>query len=214
MSIYELPQIPTTLSMTLIGNTAVFPSPLIASAQTLDRGGQKWSAVFNYTNISDAKRATLMGLVARLRGQAHRLRVPVYDNPKRGLYGGTPLVDGASQTGSTLAIDGGSNNITNWIRAGDYFSVVVNGEHELKMCTVDASTNGSGQIAVLDFEPRLRASPLNDAVIFVEDGTIDKPEGIFHLTDANIGWSSRPFQTTSELTQMVLSLTEDVFATQ
>ena len=211
MSNYNLTQGPSTLSMTLVGNTAVFPSPLIASAQTLDRGGQRWNAVYNYTNISAAKRGSLMGLLARLRGQAHRLRVPVYDNPKRGVYGGTPLVNGASQTGSQLIFDGASN-VTNWIRAGDYFSVVVNGEHELKMCTLDLTTSGGG--GTLDFEPRLRASPLNNAVIFVEDGTLQKPEGIFHLTSANAGWSSRPFHTTSELSQIVLSLTEDVFATQ
>ncbi len=214
MSNFDLTQIPSTLSMQLVANTALYPSPLVASAQTLDRGGLKWQAVYNYTNISAAKRATLMGLLARLRGQAHRLRVPIYDNPIRGLYGGTPLVDGASQTGSTVAIDGCSNNITNWIRAGDYFSMIVNGEHELKMCTVDASSNGSGQIATLDFEPRLRASPANDAVIFVEDGTLQKPEGIFVMGGSTVGWSSRPFQTTSELSQIVLNLMEDVFATQ
>ena len=214
MSNFDLTQVPNSLSINLIANTALYQSPLVASAQTLDRGGLKWQAVYNYVNISAAKRAILMGLIARLRGQAHRMRVPVYDNPKRGLYGGTPLVDGASQTGSTLAIDGCSNNITNWIRVGDYFSVVVNGEHELKMCTVDASSNGSGQIATLDFEPRLRASPANDAVISVEDGVLDKPEGIFVMTTATTGWSSRPFQTASELSQIIFNMTEDVFATQ
>ncbi len=214
MSIFDLTQVPSTLSMQLIGNTGLFLSPLIASAQTLDRGGLKWQATYNYSNISADRRATLMGLLARLRAQAHRLRVPVYDNPKRGAYGGTPLVNGGSQTGSVVAIDGCSNNITNWIRAGDYFSIVVNGEHELKMCTQDNSSNGSGQIATLEFEPRLRASPLNNAVIFVEDGAIDKPEGIFVLSSANVGWNSRPFQTASELSQIILSLTEDVFATQ
>ncbi len=214
MATFDLTQVPNTLAMQLIGNTGLFPSPLVASAQTLDRGGLKWQATYNYSNISAAKRATLMGLLASLRAQANRLRVPVYDNPKRGAYGGTPLVNGASQTGSVIAIDGCSNNITNWIRAGDYFSVVVNGEHELKMCTQDNNSNGTGQIATLEFEPRLRASPLNNAIIRVEDGALPKPEGVFVLANPNTGWNSRPFQTTSELSQIVLSLTEDVFATQ
>ena len=203
--------VPSTVSMQLLGNTGLFPSPLVASAQTLDRGGLKWQLTYNYTNISKAKRAVLMGLLARLRGQAHRLSVPIYDNPKRGVYGGTPLVDAASQTGSTLSFDG-ADNVTNWIRAGDYFSVVVNGEHELKMCTVDLTTSGGG--GTLDFEPRLRASPLNNAIIHVEDGTLPKPEGIFVMQSSSVGWSSRPFQSSSELSQIVLSLVEDVFATQ
>ncbi len=155
MSIYNLTPVPKTLSMRLLGNTGLAPSPLIASAQTLDRGGLKWQATYNYGNMSGNNRAILLGLIARLRGQAHRVRLPVYDNPRRGVYGGTPLVDAASQTGSTLSFDG-ADNVTDWIKAGDYFSVVVNGEHELKMCTVDLTTSGGG--GTLDFEPRLRAS--------------------------------------------------------
>ena len=214
MAIFDLVPSPSTLSMELQANTALFPSPLVASQQILDRGGLKWLATYNFTNVSADKRAILMGLLARVRGQANRLRVPVYDNPKRGAYGGTPLVNGASQTGSVLAIDGCSNNITDWITAGDYFSVVVNGEHELKMCTQDNSSNGTGQIATLEFEPRLRASPLNNAIIRVEDGVLPKPVGIFTLVGQTAGWSSRPFQTSSELSQVVLNLMEDVFATQ
>ncbi len=214
MSNFTLTPVPTTVAMQLQGNTALFPSPLIASAETLDRGGQRWEAVYNYSNVSGRDRALLMSIIARLRGQAHRLKLPVYDNPKRGAYGGTPLVEGGMQLGNTLAIDGLDFNITDWIKRGDYFSVVVNGEHELKMATLNASSNGSGQIAVLTFEPRLRAAPSNNAVIHVEDGALPKPEGIFVMSSSNAGWSSRPFQTTSELSQIVLQMVEDVFATQ
>ncbi len=211
MSIFDLTPVPKTLQMQLQSNTALFPSPLIASAETLDRGGQKWQAVYNYTNMSFANRAILMGLIARLRGQAHRLRVPVYDNPARGGYGGTPLVAGASQTGSNINLDGVSNK-SNWIRTGDYLSIVVNGEHELKMCTADA--NSSGGAVTVNFEPRLRASPLNNAVVYVQDGSLPRPQGIFVMEGSNAGWSSRPFQQSSELSQIVLNMIEDVFATQ
>ncbi len=214
MTTFNLTQVPSTITMELRSNTAIFQSPLLGSVQTLDRGGMKWIAQYNYNNISAAKRGELMGLVASLRGQANRLRISVYDNPIRGVYGATPLVDGAAQTGSTLDIKGCPANTTNWIRAGDYFSVVVNGEHELKMCTADASSDGSGLITGLAFEPRLRASPADSAIIQVEDGVLDKPEGVFYLSGTNVGWTSRPFQTTSELSSMTLLLTEDVFSTQ
>ena len=213
MTTFDLVQAPSALQMQLVGNTGVYASPLIASAQTIDRGGLKWAAQYSYDNISKVKRAELFGLIASLRGQANRLRVPVYDNPKRGTYGGTPVVDGASQTGSSIDIKGCSNNITDWIMAGDYFSLVVNGEHELKMCTADASSGGTG-LATISFEPRLRASPADNAVIFVEDGVLAKPQGVFHLTSSSTGWSSRPFQSTSELSALTLALTEDVFASQ
>ena len=210
MAIVTLDVAPSSVTLQLLSNTGLYASPLIASAQTIDRGGLKWKAIYNYTNVSSDRRADLMGLIASLRGQANRVRVKVYDDPKRGGYGGTPLVDGGSQTGSALDIDGCSNK-TDWIRAGDYFSVDVNGEHELKMCTVDLNTSGGG--GTLNFEPRLRASPANNAAIYVGDGG-NVPEGVFVLEGNAAGWSSKPFQTTTELSQVVLTFIEDVFATQ
>jgi hypothetical protein len=40
-----------------------------------------------------------------------------------GTQGGTPLVDGASQTGASLVTKGWSNTITNVVRAGDIFTI-------------------------------------------------------------------------------------------
>ncbi len=211
MATFDLTQAPSSVSMNFLGNTGLFPSPLIASATTIDRGGLKWKVTYNFVNISKVKRATLMGLMASLRGQSNRLRVPVYDNPKRGGYGGTPLVIGASQTGNSINLDGVTNK-TDWIMSGDYFSIDVNGEHELKIATADADS--AGGLITINFEPELRDSPLNNAAVFVEDGVLSKPEGIFVLDSGTVGWSSQSFQSTSEMSQVVLGLLEDVFATQ
>lgn len=212
MAIYDLIPVPSFVVITPSANTAIGPSPLIASAQTLDRGGMKWKMVYTYIELRAANRASVMALMLRLRGQAHRIRVPVYDNPKIGAYGGTPLVDLGSQTGSSINIKGLTNNITNWINEGDYFSINVNGEHELKMAVANASSNGTGRITI-DFEPRLRASPSNNAVVFVEDGTLTKPNGIFVLENSENNWSSRPGNN-SKRGAFNLAMIEDVFATQ
>ncbi len=213
MTTFDMNIVPNAITIRSQDNTAVFNSPLIASAQTLDRGGQKWGINLTFTNLRDDNRAELMGIIMALRGRANRLRVNVHDNPKRGAYGGTPLVDGASETGSTMAVKGCSNNITNWIRRGDYFSVIVNSEHELKMCTADASSNGSGQIAALAFEPRLRDSPDDSAIITVDDGVIGFPRGIYILASSGQGWTSKPGKG-SKLSDISMGLIEDVFATQ
>jgi hypothetical protein len=205
--------VPNAVSIRSQDNTALFTSPLIASAQTLDRGGQKWSMQLTFTNLRTDNRAELLGIIVALRGRANRLRINVHDNPKRGLYGGTPLVDGASQTGSSINVKGCSNNITGWIKRGDYFSVIVNGDHELKMCTEDASSNGTGLITGLKFEPRLRAAPLNDAIITVDDGVIGFPRGIYLLAGSGQGWTTKPGKV-SQLSDVSLGVVEDVFATQ
>lgn len=212
MSILDLSEVPNLVAMQLSGNTGIFQSPLNGSIQTLDRGGLRWEAQYTFSKLRGDARANLIGTLAGLRAQANRLRVPVYDNAKRGLYGGTPTVDGASQTGNSINLADLSNNITDWIRKGDYFSIDVNGEHELKMATADASSNGTGLITV-SFEPRLRTSPLDNAVVYVEDDVLPKPRGIFILTDPNALWSSRP-GSPSHISVVSLAMTEDLFATQ
>ncbi len=211
MTVFDLNQTPTDVTMEVVGNTGLFSSPLIASAQTLARS-TKWNANYRFNNLRDDDRADLMGTIAALRGQDNRLRVPVFDNPKRGAYGGTPLVDGGSQTGFSLNIKGATFNILDWIRKGDYFSIDANGEHELKMATDDANSDGAG-LVVLSFTPRIRFAPLDNAGIFVEDGVLTKPQGIFLLESADTGWSSRP-GFPSKVSSMALAMTEDVFATQ
>ena len=211
MTIFDLNQTPSNVTMEIVGNTGLFASPLVASAQTLARS-TKWNATYLFGNQRDDDRGDLLGTIAALRGQDNRLRVSVFDNPKRGDYGGTPLVDGASQTGFALNIKGATPSVANWIRKGDYFSVEVNGEHELKMAIADATSDGGG-LVVLSFTPRLRAAPADDAVIFVEDGVLTKPQGIFLLAAADTGWSSRP-GSPSKISSVRLSMTEDVFATQ
>ena len=213
MTVIDLAQVPNSVVVDIVGNTGLFPSPLIASAQTIDRGGLKWMFTYTWTALRNNSRADLMGTVVALRSQENRLRVPVYDNPKQGAYGGTPLVDGASQTGSSIDIKGCDNNVTNWIRKGDYISFIVNAEPELKMCTADASSDGSGLISGLSFEPRLRDSPADSAVIYVEDGVLSKPKGIFLLANPKQAWSSRPGEP-SKVTSITLQMIEDVFATQ
>ncbi len=208
MSTVNLIVTPQIVVMMLRGNTGVYESPLIGSMQTVDRGGLHWILTYTWTELRGDDRAEMMGLVAELRGQANRARVKVFDNPKRGAYGGTPLVNGASQTGSVLIVDG-AGTVTDWIKRGDYFSVDVNGEHELKMATADASSSGGA--VTLNFEPRLRFSPLNNAAIFVEDGTLPKPNGVFLLTNPETNWSSRPALADGR-TAMSLQFTEDVFA--
>lgn len=210
MTFHDLTVTPNAVQIELVANTGLFQSPLIGAAQTVERGGMKWRAVLSYINLNNDKRAELMALIAELRGQANRMRVPCFENPKRGAYGGTPLVAGASQTGNTLNIDGASASVTNWIRRGDYFSVEVNGEHELKLATADANSDGLGNVT-LTFEPRLRASPADNAVVFVEDGVLSRPQGIFVFEGPANGWAARPGVDT-KLTTITLNLIEDIFA--
>ena len=151
MTTYAYPTLsrpPNEMGLDFTSNTNIFQSPLSGAIQTVDRGGERLVASLSYRNLQTADRALLIAFLMKLNGQQHRVNLPLHAIDNQGLFGGTPLVAGASQTGTSLDIDGCSNTITGWMKAGDAFSF--NGE--LKIATADADTNGSGE-TTLAFYP-------------------------------------------------------------
>lgn len=172
----DLPSYPgfTTCRFGLETNTQTFTSPLTKATQRVLLGGARWNGNYSLPAMNRAQAAAWKAVFLQLEGMANTFNA--YDpdcKAPRGSAGGTPLVNGANQTGSTLTIDGCTANIVGWLKAGDYFSV--NGE--LKMLTQDATTNGSGQ-TTLNFKPALRNSPTDNAAIVT-----DRPTCTMILTD-------------------------------
>lgn len=199
MATYAFPAVtPNEMSVQLQSNTQIFRSPFTNAIQTLDRGGEFIVASLNFRNLTTADKGLLVGWLARMNGQQHRTSLPFHAIDNQGAFGGTPLVNGASQLGKTLIVDGCSNSITDWIKAGDFFSV--NGE--MKIATLDASSDGSGNIT-LTFSPRLRTSPAdNDAI------ETTNPTGVFMLSDSTQGASLRP----GVFADLSMTLIEDITA--
>jgi hypothetical protein len=140
-------------------NTQTFTSPLTKATQRAVLGGSRWVATYTLPAMNRAQVANWQAFLLQLEGSANTFYGfdPDAINP-RGAWTGTPLVNGGSQTGSTLTIDGCTANVTGWGKAGDYFSC--NGE--LHMLTADCNSNGSGQ-ATLAFKPAMRSSPADNA---------------------------------------------------
>ena len=104
-------------------------------------------------------------------------------------------VNGGSQTGSALDIDGLPTSANGVIKAGDWFEI--NGE--LKRVIADVNSNASGQGYIM-FEPQLRASPTdNTPVIF------RSPMGRFLLAE-EVSWQTRP----GTLSDLSIDLVEDI----
>ena len=183
MTTYAFPSVtPTRSTWELVSNTAVFISPITGTTQTLDRGGERWRITLHFNNLKGADKAVLKAFLVKLNGQQHRFTVHDHSQIQRGSFGGTPLVAGAAQTGTSLNIDGCSTGITNWIRAGDHFAVT----GELKMAVADANSDGGG-LATLSFRPRLRTAPANNDPL-----TTSSPTGTFVLADGVTGWTNNP----------------------
>jgi hypothetical protein len=81
-----------------------------------------------------------------------------------GVGGGTPLVMGGSQTGTSLVIDGCTANVTKWAAGGDVIKIA--GLTPLYRVRDDANSNGSGQVT-LTITPAIPvgSSPADNAAI-------------------------------------------------
>lgn len=147
----------------LEAHTQAFTSPLTRNTQRVVLAGARWtfSGTIRRMRKDEKLARDWISFFLQCEGMANTFNA--YDPDRRtalGKLGGTPLVNGGSQTGSTLTIDGCTANVTNWAMAGDYFAV--NGE--FKQLTAPVNTNGSGQ-ATLSFKPALRASPADNAAV-------------------------------------------------
>ena len=158
--------IPTTVGFSSVefgleNNNQVFESPLSSSIQVSELTGARWYATFNLPPMKKDNALEYIGFLQRLQGRVHSFFG--YDanhrSPSGTIAGSTLLVNGASQTGTSLVLDGGANS-TLVLKAGDFFSV----NNELKMVTANATTDGSGDVTV-NFVPSLRSSPSDDASI-------------------------------------------------
>lgn len=157
-----------------------FVSPITEATRTGGIPGTRWIQSLRFNNMTVAKSALLEGLLMRLEGQANRLVLHRIGRPApRGLATGTPLVNGANQTGSSINIDGLVANAQGVYLIGDMLGI----GGELKLVTANVNANASGQAAVA-FKPALRASPSDNSAIVTA-----KPTARWIVADPRIKWT-------------------------
>lgn len=159
-------------TFSLMPNTQIFESPLNRSVQTVELPGARWLFSYNFESLESSDIRKLKAFLAQLRGASGRFYMEDKTYLRLGTAAGTPLVNGALQVGSTLITDGWTPSQALLLDAGDYISI----NYELKLITQAVSSDASGN-ATLTFEPPLRNSPIDDAVIVV-----NSPKAIFRLS--------------------------------
>jgi hypothetical protein len=122
-----------------------------------------------------------------------------------GTFTGTPLVNGAAQSGAALILDGATNSVTGWAKDGDVFTIagvyatnpmdqaVSTGELAQFRVTADANSSGGGAVT-LAISPSIvtsgatqnvSAGPANDAAItFIGAATTASRQGLAMHRDA------------------------------
>lgn len=176
---------PQTASFRIVRATSSSVSPFTFRQQVYKFGGGRWEGNVDFPPLTQDQAAELQAMFLELEGQYGTF---LYGDPNylaqgaRGLATGSPLVKGAGQTGNTLVVDGLSNNLTNWLKKGDYIQLGTGTSARLYQSSTDVNTNGSGE-ATITLYPALRTSPTDNAVVVVNGA-----RGCFRLADNAAEW--------------------------
>jgi hypothetical protein len=130
----------------------VSQSPFTHQEQVIQHEGEFWSATIKFPPMLKDKASILLGFLLQLRGRRGTFKIGDQDRKTiQGVATGTIRVNGASQTGNQVALDGFANSTSNVFLAGDYIQI---GSY-LYMVTENVTSNGSGE-ANVKIEPSLR----------------------------------------------------------
>lgn len=163
--------------------TAESTSPFTLQSQIQVFPGQMWTGNIGLPPMKRVDAEVWIAFLLSLNGRQGTFLMgdPTATAPQ-GVGTGTPLVNGGSQTGNVLVIDGATNSTTNWLKAGDYFHMVVGGQYRLHKVLQNANSDGSGNVS-LTIWPNLRESPPdNTALVLVN------PKGQWRLDQSFATW--------------------------
>jgi hypothetical protein len=165
---------------------AVSRSPFTFSTQVHAYSGQSWQADVTLPSIRRDLAEEWVAWLISLKGQlgTFYLGDPNAVTPRgsaRDTH--TILVNGATSSGNTLAIDDAPASQTGYLKAGDYMQVGTGTSRQLFKVLADVNTNGSGQ-ATVDIWPDVRTTIANNAAV-----TVENTKGIFRLSSNEQGFS-------------------------
>ena len=164
----------------------VSTSPFNFTQQVYRHQGQRWEADISLPPMQRADAEQWAAFLLRLRGAygTFLLGDPNGSTPRGSASAtpGTPLVNGASQTGDELDIDGLPVSATGYLKAGDYIQLGSGSTATLHKVLEDVNSDGSGE-ATLNLWPKVRTAPSDDAAV-----TVSNAKGNFRLASNETTW--------------------------
>ncbi len=154
-----------------------FPQPGVSvglSGATQIRGatqiGRSWTETYPTLQLEDDIARGWLAEINSIWGQGTLFDI-VYQPTKLALgsAGGTPLVDGASQSGLVLNMRGGTTTTTDYLRKGDLLKIA--GIIPVYDVQADVDTDGAGD-ASISIYPAIVLSPADGAALNFSDQNI------------------------------------------
>lgn len=163
-------------------------SPFTLEEQQFNWPGEMWTIDFRlppFTSRRTAMQWIAFGLNLKGTFGCFLMGDPSAKTPA-GIATGSPVVDGAGQTGDYLNTTGWTPSQQGIMLAGDYIQIGTGINSKLYMVTEDTDSDVSGN-ANLRIVPSLRSSPIDGAAIIVNNA-----KGLFRLTSNSFPWSVEP----------------------
>lgn len=169
----------------VVGRTA---SPFTLESEGYKWPGEQWAVDFRLPPAAD--RDTFeewLALALGLKGKwgSFLMGFPTYATP-RGVGTGTPLIDGANQTGSTIDTKGWSNSITGILKQGDMVQFGTGTASRLHKLLKTPNSDGTGR-ATLEVTPDVPVAFADSSAI-----TVVNPRGVFRMVENTVSWSIEP----------------------
>jgi len=181
-----LPTVSGIANITLraVNQTAMSMSPFTYKQQIHNHAGQRWEAEVQLPPMKRDDAETWLAWLLSMNGRSGTFLMgdPNAANP-RGALGGSPLVNGSGQTGSSVTIDGCTPSVSGWLKAGDYIQLGSTSTATLHKVLQDVDTNISGQ-ATLDIWPSIRTAHADDSIVVTSNAV-----GRFRLNSGEQDWS-------------------------
>jgi hypothetical protein len=180
--------LPTTTGIAKVRISAnnvvgVSQSPFTSKQQVYKFSGQFWEAEISLPPMKRADAEYWISFLLKLNGSYGTFLLGDPNGATaRGVATGTPLVKGASQTGSELITDGWTPDTTGILKAGDYIQLGSGSSAKLHKVLDDVNSDSSGD-ATLTLWPDLRSAPSDNAAI-----TVSGAKGLFRLSTNQQDW--------------------------
>jgi hypothetical protein len=184
-----LPTVSGIRSVNLRAKSAVgiSRSPFTFKEQVFSHGGQMLEAEITLPPMSRTEGEQWVSFLIKLKGmQGTFLLGDPSGATARGSASsaaGTPVVNGAGQTGDSLTISGAPNSATGYLLAGDYIQLGTGSSSTLHKVLNDVDTSASG-IGLIDLFPAIRTAPADGAGV-----TVSNAKGVFRLASNETNWS-------------------------
>lgn len=171
-------------------------SPFTGQSQVIVFPGQWFSCTVTLGAMNRADAQVWDAWLASLRGHSGTFLLghPLRSTPLGSASSapGTPLVNGAGQSGGNLVVDGLPNSAPTYFKAGDFLQLGTGSSSRLHKVLQDVASDSSGN-ATISIWPNLRETPADNAAVVVTAA-----KGVFHRASPVTDWTAGPDANTQQ----------------